>query len=111
MTSEMHNPQSANSLRKAIFDYASERAVISGILHDPVERLDLVQEQLPESAFYHDCHAAAYDVILDIRQRRIPLDATTFTAPASAFASASSDRIEAAASSAPSRSSSPCIRV
>ncbi len=25
MTSEMHNPQSANSLRKAIFDYASER--------------------------------------------------------------------------------------
>lgn len=60
-----------------LFSNESERGVISGILHDPVERLDMVLEQLPEGGFYHAANETAFEVLREMRLRRIPLDPAT----------------------------------
>jgi replicative DNA helicase len=60
-----------------LFSNESERGVISGILHDPVERLDMVLEQLPEGGFYHAANETAFEVLREMHLRRIPLDPAT----------------------------------
>jgi len=57
----------------------AERALLSGILHDPVARLDQVREQLPEGGFYFEQHEAAYEVLLDMHAARIPIEPRAFT--------------------------------
>lgn len=56
----------------------AERGVISGILHDPVVRLDQVREQLPEGGFYFEQHQAAYEVLIDMHETRRPIEPRTF---------------------------------
>ena len=68
-----------------LFSNECERGVVSGILHDPAERLDMVMEQLPEGAFYHEANIAAFEVLQDMRQQSIPLDPVTFVARAAAL--------------------------
>lgn len=57
----------------------AECALLSGILHDPVIRLDEVREQLPEGGFYFEQHAAAYEVLLNMHEARIPIEPRAFT--------------------------------
>jgi len=64
----------------------SERGVISGILQDPRERLDIVMEHLPDGAFYHPGNQAAFDVLQDLRQTGRPIDPITFTSRAADMA-------------------------
>jgi replicative DNA helicase len=71
------NPQNI-----VLFSNECERGVLSGILHDPVERLDLVLEQVPDSAFYHASNIAAFEVLHNMRLHNIPIDHLTFTARA-----------------------------
>jgi len=61
------------------FSNESERGVISGILHDPNERMDVVHEQVPEGAFYHAANGAAFEVLQDMRRAGLPIDPVTFT--------------------------------
>jgi replicative DNA helicase len=61
------------------FSNESERGVVSGILQHPMERMDIVVEQVPEGAFYHAANAAAFEVLLDMRQAGRPIDPVTFT--------------------------------
>lgn len=65
-----------------LFSNESERGVLSGILHDPVERLDMVLEQVPEGGFYYEANAVAFEVLHDMRLNSIPLDPVTFTSRA-----------------------------
>lgn len=59
------------------FSDASERAVLSGILHDPAARMDMVQEQVPDGGFYHAANAAVFEVLLDLRRSCKPIDPVT----------------------------------
>lgn len=67
------------------FSNEAECGVISGVLHDPVERMDVVQEQVPENddgeggAFYHAANRAAFEVLKDLRSTGRPIDPVTFT--------------------------------
>jgi len=67
-----------------LFSTECERGVLSGILHDPVERLDLVLEQIPEGAFYHTPCAISFEILDEMRRHGIPIDPVTFTAQAAA---------------------------
>jgi replicative DNA helicase len=57
----------------------AERALLSGILHDPVTWFDVVREQLPEGGFYFEQHEAAYDVLLNMHEARLLIEPRTFT--------------------------------
>lgn len=59
------------------FSDASERGVLSGILQDPVARMDMVQEQVPEGGFYHEANAAMFEVLVDLRRAGKPIDPVT----------------------------------
>lgn len=61
-----------------LFSNEAERGVLSGILHDPVERFDQVHEQVPEGAFYFPQNLAAFQVLADMRQRNIVIEPRTF---------------------------------
>jgi replicative DNA helicase len=65
-------------MSEMLFSNVAERGVISGILHDPVERFDLVLEQVPEGAFYFDQNAAAFDVLQDMRASKRPIEPRAF---------------------------------
>lgn len=69
----------SSNANNIIFSNESERGVISGILHDPNERMDIVVEQVPEGAFYHLANLAAFEVLQDMRRAGTPIDPVTFT--------------------------------
>jgi replicative DNA helicase len=57
----------------------AEKGLISGVLHDPVARLDQVREQLAEGGFYFEQHEAAFEVLLNMHEARVPIEPRTFT--------------------------------
>lgn len=65
-----------------LFSNECERGVLSGILHHPAERFDLVLEQVPEGAFHLEPNAAAWEVLQAMRTASVPIDPVTFTAHA-----------------------------
>lgn len=65
-------------MSELLFSNVAERGVLSGVLHDPVERFDLVLEQVPEGAFYFDQNAAAFEVLQDMRETRRPIEPRSF---------------------------------
>lgn len=65
-------------MSEMLFSNVAERGVLSGILHDPVERFDIVLEQVPDGAFYFDQNAAAFDVLQDMRASKRVIEPRAF---------------------------------
>jgi replicative DNA helicase len=65
-------------MSEMLFSNVAERGVLSGILHDPVERFDVVLEQVPEGGFYFEQNIAAFEVLLDMRASHRPIEPRAF---------------------------------
>ena len=61
------------------FSDEAERAVLSGLVHDPITRMDALSEKLQDGAFYYPSNAAFYDVLLDLRTAGKVIDCITVT--------------------------------
>lgn len=64
------------------FSDEAERGVLSGVVLDPVNRLDALADKLQDGAFYYPANAAFYDVLTDMRKSGRPIDSITVTSRA-----------------------------
>ena len=69
----------ANINRSLPFSDEAEKGVLSGILHDPNERLSDVRVNVPVEAFYHSSNRIIYQTLLNFYDRNTPLDIATLT--------------------------------
>jgi len=61
------------------FSDEAEKGVISGILHDPSERLTRCGAMLAPEAFHHAANRTVYEMLLAFQARGTPLDIATLT--------------------------------
>lgn len=61
------------------FSDEAERGVLSGLVLDPVGRMDSLAEKIQDSAFYYPANAAFYEVLTDMRAHNRVIDSITFT--------------------------------
>jgi len=69
----------ANINRSLPFSDEAEKGVLSGLLHDPRERLSDARVQIPADAFYHEANRILYDTLVTFYDRGTPLDIATLT--------------------------------
>ncbi len=69
----------ANINRSLPFSDEAEKGVLSGILHDPSERLPECRTNIPVEAFYHSANRIIYSTILTFYDRNLPMDIATLT--------------------------------
>lgn len=69
----------ANINRSLPFSDEAEKGVLSGILHDPAERMSECRGTVPAEAFYHAANQIIYKTIITFYDRNLPLDITTLT--------------------------------
>jgi len=69
----------ANINRSLPFSDEAEKGVLSGLLHDPRERLSDARVQIPLEAFYHEANRIIYETLQTFYDRGTPLDIATLT--------------------------------
>ena len=69
----------ANINRSLPFSDEAEKGVLSGLLHDPRERLSDARVQIPLEAFYHEANRLIYETLQTFYDRGTPLDIATLT--------------------------------
>lgn len=69
----------ANINRSLPFSDEAERGVLSGILHNPTERLSECRVQIPVETFYHSANRLVYEELISFYDRNTPLDIATLT--------------------------------
>jgi replicative DNA helicase len=67
----------ANINRSLPFSDEAEKGVLSGILHDPNERLSEARTSIPIEAFNHAANRIVYTTLLSFYDRNTPLDVNT----------------------------------
>lgn len=71
--------QLARMNRGLPFSDEAEKGVLSGILHNPDERLTRCGALLAPEAFHHRANRIIYELVLSFQERGTPLDITTLT--------------------------------